>query len=123
MVFWFVLQNWQLRFTDLGLKITVLISWFVPQNQWVDGVSVRHASRSSSLLHDEASWVRVFQSDIKTGGGATLMVHVAASRRLHRDEAEDERFDTTGCVRSCYSCFTVFFVLDHRDILVFYLNV
>jgi hypothetical protein len=123
MIFRFVLQNWQLWFTDLGLKITVLISWFVPQNQWVDGVSVRHALRSSSLLHEEASWVRVFQSGLKTGGGATLMVYVAASQRLHRDEVEDERFDTMSYVRSCYVCFTVFFVLAHRNILFFCLDV
>jgi hypothetical protein len=25
-------QNWQLRFGDLGLKITAMISWFGPQN-------------------------------------------------------------------------------------------
>jgi hypothetical protein len=28
----FVPQNRQLRFDDLGLKITTMISWFVPQN-------------------------------------------------------------------------------------------
>jgi hypothetical protein len=26
-------QNWQLWFGDLGLKITVMVSWFGPQNQ------------------------------------------------------------------------------------------
>jgi hypothetical protein len=26
-------QNWQLRFDDLGLKITAMVCWFVPQNQ------------------------------------------------------------------------------------------
>jgi hypothetical protein len=25
-------QNWQLRFGDLGLKITTTVSWFGPQN-------------------------------------------------------------------------------------------
>jgi hypothetical protein len=33
---------------------------------------VGHASRSSGLLHVEASLVRVSQSDMKTDGGATL---------------------------------------------------
>jgi hypothetical protein len=33
---------------------------------------VRHASRSSGLLHVEASLARVFQSDPKTDGGATV---------------------------------------------------
>jgi hypothetical protein len=32
---------------------------------------VGHASRSSSLLHVEASLARVSQSSLKTGGGAT----------------------------------------------------
>jgi hypothetical protein len=31
-VSWFWSQNRQLRFGDLGLKITVTVSWFVPQN-------------------------------------------------------------------------------------------
>jgi hypothetical protein len=26
-------QNWQLQFGDLGLKITMTVSWFGPQNQ------------------------------------------------------------------------------------------
>jgi hypothetical protein len=29
----FKLQNQQLRFGDLGIKITATVSWFVPQNQ------------------------------------------------------------------------------------------
>jgi hypothetical protein len=32
---------------------------------------VEHASRSSSLLHVEASWARVSQSGLKAGGCAT----------------------------------------------------
>jgi hypothetical protein len=32
---------------------------------------VGHASRSSGLLHVEAGLARVFQSSLKTGGGAT----------------------------------------------------
>jgi hypothetical protein len=39
-VFQFGPQNWQLRFSDLGLKITVTVSWFVPQNQAGFGLSV-----------------------------------------------------------------------------------
>jgi hypothetical protein len=34
-------------------------------------VGARHASRSSSLLDVEASLARVFQSGLKTSGGAT----------------------------------------------------
>jgi hypothetical protein len=33
---------------------------------------VGHMSRSSGLLRVEASLTRVFQSDLKTGGGATV---------------------------------------------------
>jgi hypothetical protein len=39
-VFRFGHQNWQLRFSDLILKITATISWFVPQNQASYGLSV-----------------------------------------------------------------------------------
>jgi hypothetical protein len=40
-----------------------------PQNQQME-VSAGHTSRSSGLLHVEASLVKVFQSGLKTGGGA-----------------------------------------------------
>jgi hypothetical protein len=60
----------------------VTVSWFGPQNQAGFGlsvapqnrrmeVSVRHASRSSDLLRVEASLAMLFQSCLKTGGGAT----------------------------------------------------
>jgi hypothetical protein len=64
-------QNRQLRFDDLGLKITATVSWFEPQNQVGDGLlvapqnrlrggnDVRHASRSSGLLLVKASRDRV----------------------------------------------------------------
>jgi hypothetical protein len=41
-----------------------------PQNRRRE-VSAGHASRSSSLFGVEVSLARVFQSDLKTGGGAT----------------------------------------------------
>jgi hypothetical protein len=46
------------------------------------------------------------------------MVHVASSRRSHRDEAEDGRVDATGCIRLFYPNFTVFVVLGHKGSLV-----
>jgi hypothetical protein len=75
-------QNWRLRFSDLSLKITATVSWLGPQNQAGFGLSVApqnrrrevnagHASRSSGLLHVEASLVRVFQSGLKADGGVT----------------------------------------------------
>jgi hypothetical protein len=59
----------------------VTVSWFGPQNQVRFGLSVAlqnrrrkvgagHATRSSGLLHVEASLARVSQSDLKAGGGA-----------------------------------------------------
>jgi hypothetical protein len=82
MVSRFGLQNRQLWFGDLGLKITATVSWFGPQNQVGFGLSVApqnrrredgagHASRSSSLLGVKASLARVSQSVLKTGRGAT----------------------------------------------------
>jgi hypothetical protein len=61
----------------------VTVSWFEPQNQAGFSlsvvpqnrrreVSVGHASRSSSLLHVEASLTRVSQSSLKTGGSVTV---------------------------------------------------
>jgi hypothetical protein len=61
----------------------VTVSWFGPQNQAGFGLSAApqnrrrevdtgHASRSSSLLGVEASLARVFQSGLKTDGGATM---------------------------------------------------
>jgi hypothetical protein len=76
-------QNRQLWFGHLVLEITATVSWFGPQNQVGFGLSVAsqnrrwevgagHASRSSGLLHVEASLVRVSQSGLKIGGGATV---------------------------------------------------
>jgi hypothetical protein len=67
----------------LGLKITTIVSWFGPQNQAGYGLSVAsqnrqededdvgHASRSSDLLHVEASQSMISQSSLKTSRGAT----------------------------------------------------
>jgi hypothetical protein len=79
----FGLQTGSYGLCDLGLKITATISWFGPQNQAGFGlsaapqnlhreVSVGHASRSSSLLGVKANLARVYQSDMKTGGGTTM---------------------------------------------------
>jgi hypothetical protein len=76
-------QNIQLRFGDLGHKITAMISCLGTQNQagfdllvapqnrrGEDGV--RHVSRSGGLLRLEASCSRVSESGLETGGGATM---------------------------------------------------
>jgi hypothetical protein len=68
----------------LDLKITTIVSWFGPQNQagydlsvapqnrHEDEDDVRHALRSSGLLHVEASQGMISQSGLKTSGGATV---------------------------------------------------
>jgi hypothetical protein len=40
MISWFEPQNQGRRFGDLGLKITMMISWFRPQNQVRGGLSL-----------------------------------------------------------------------------------
>jgi hypothetical protein len=70
-------------FGDFGLKITVTVSWFGPQNHADFSllvapqhrrreVGVGHILRSSSLLGMEASLARFFQSGLKTGGGTVM---------------------------------------------------
>jgi hypothetical protein len=96
-----------------------MISWFLPQNQVGYGLSVTgHALRSSGLLHLKASRLRVFQSSIKTDGGAMRMVHVTSSRRSCGDETEDGWVNAMGCIRLFYSNFVVFIVLRHKGSLV-----
>jgi hypothetical protein len=79
-----------------GLSVT-------PQNRRKDEVSAGHASRSSDLLHVEASRTTVFQSGIKTSGGTARMMHVTSSRRLCQDQVENKQVDTTDCVGPYYS--------------------
>jgi hypothetical protein len=43
----------------------------MPQNRQ-ENDNVRHASRYSGLLRLKVSQTRIFQSDLKTGGGATV---------------------------------------------------
>jgi hypothetical protein len=60
MVSWFEPQN------QVGFSLLV-----VPQNRRRE-VGAGYASRSSGLLRVEASLARVFQSVLKTDGGATM---------------------------------------------------
>jgi hypothetical protein len=126
-------QNRQLQFGDLDLKITVTVSWFgsqnqadgglsvAPQNQWEeDGMG--HASRSSGLLHREASRARIFQFDSKLVEERWWVVHVASSWKSREDEVKDGWVDVTGCIRLVYPNFAIFIVLAPRGILVFWLG-
>jgi hypothetical protein len=76
-------QNQQLRFDDLCIKIKATVSWFGHQNQTGFGLSIAsqnrrredgvgHASRSGGLFYLKVSHARVFQSGLKTGGGAMV---------------------------------------------------
>jgi hypothetical protein len=81
-VSWFGPQNQQLRFGDLGLKITATVSYFRPQNHAGFGLSIApqnrwredsagHESRSGGLLHLVGSHARVSLPSLKTGEGTT----------------------------------------------------
>jgi hypothetical protein len=89
-----------------------------PQNrrEYEDGVG--HVSRSSSLLHLDASSARVSQSSLKTGGGTERMMNVASSQRSRGDEVEDRLVDVMGCIRLFYSNFAIFIVLGYKGGLV-----
>jgi hypothetical protein len=107
----------------------VTVSWFGPQNQVAYGLlvapqnrrededGVGHVLRSSGFLRLEANQVRVSQSSLKTRGGMAQMVHVASSRRLHRDETEG-RVDAMGYIKLFYPNFSIFVVLGHKGSLV-----
>jgi hypothetical protein len=71
-------------------------------------------SRSSGLLHIEASRARDSQSGLKTAGGATRMMHMTSSRRLRQDQVDDGQIDATSCVGPCYPYLYVFIVLVPR---------
>jgi hypothetical protein len=57
------------RFLGLGLKTKQTSVCRLRHRQ--EDIGVGHASRSSGLLHVEASRAKIFQSGIKTDGGAT----------------------------------------------------
>jgi hypothetical protein len=67
-------QNRQLRFGDLDLKITAMVSWFGPQNHAGFGLSVapQNRRREDDVGHASRSGhARVFQSCLKNDVGAT----------------------------------------------------
>jgi hypothetical protein len=83
---------------------------------------MRHASRSSGLLQREASRIG-FPSLASRLVEARLQVEqVASSWRLCGVEVEDRCVDTMGYVGPFYPKIVVFYVLDRRCNLVFYLS-
>jgi hypothetical protein len=81
---------------------------------------VGHTSRSSGLLHVEASQTRVSKFASKLAEARWRMVHVAPLWGSREDQVEDGRVDATGYIGPCYPYFAIFFVLGTRGILVFY---
>jgi hypothetical protein len=123
-------RNRQLRFGDLDLKITVIISLFGPQKQAGFGLSVApqnrwredgtgYASRSGGLLCLEASRARVFSLTSRLAEARRRVVHVTLSQRLRQDQVENGWVNATGYVRPCYPYFAVLYILDPRGISVF----
>jgi hypothetical protein len=82
-------QNRQLRFGDLSLKITATVSWFGPQNQAGFGLSVASQNRQREVSV-EASWARVSQFGLKTGGGVT------AGGAHHHGGCVEDKLNTDG---------------------------
>jgi hypothetical protein len=69
---------------------------------------VGHMSRSSGLLHLEASHARFSQFASKLAEARCRVVHVALSRRLRRDQVEDGRVNVMDCVGAFYPKIAVF---------------
>jgi hypothetical protein len=89
-----------------------------PINQRGDEDNVGHTSTSSGFLRIEASQVRISPSSLKTDGGVTQIVLVAASQRSCGDETKDGWVDVMGCIRLFYPNFAIFVVLGHKGSLV-----
>jgi hypothetical protein len=60
-----VIDSWFGPQNQAGFSLSI-----APQNRWRE-VGAGHTSRSSGLLCVEASLTKVFQSGLKTDGGAT----------------------------------------------------
>jgi hypothetical protein len=90
-----------------------------PQNQWKNEDGAGHASRSRGLLRVEVSQARVFQFASKLAEVRRRVVRVAPSWRLHRNQVEDGWVDATCCVRPCYPCVAIFFIIGPMSVLVF----
>jgi hypothetical protein len=122
-------QNWQFRFGDLSLKITVMVFWFVYQNQAATFCRLRYRTDGSRMARDtyrdlaaqtlEASRGRVSQFASKLVEQRRRVVHVISSWRSREVKVEDGRVDATCYIKLFYPYFTIFILLRLRDILVF----
>jgi hypothetical protein len=57
--------------------------------------------RSSGLVRMKVSLTRVFQSGLKTDGGATMGSACGTIAEVASEEVEDERVDVMDCVGPC----------------------
>jgi hypothetical protein len=124
-------------FPDLGLKIGIygLVIWASKSPRRFLGLGLktihasvcrlRHKTNGGRSVQDthpdrvEASRARVSQSGLKTGGGATTGGAHGTVTDVVSGQVEDGRVDAMGYVEPCYPCFTVFFLLCPRAIIVF----
>jgi hypothetical protein len=83
---------------------------------------VGHASRSSSLLHLEASQARDSQFASNLAGERQRVVHIASSQRSREDEVKDGWVDAMSYIGLFYPNFAIFIVLGPRGIVVFWLG-
>jgi hypothetical protein len=118
-VFWFRLQNWQLRFGDFGLKTKqTLIYRF--RHKINGGRTVRDTRQDlATCFAWKQVWLGFPSLTLRLVEARRWVVYVAPSWRLRQVQLEDERVDATGYVGPCYPCFTIFLVLCHRGTIVF----
>jgi hypothetical protein len=106
------------RFLSLDLKI-----------KWGSVCRLRHKTDGGRSVRDMCqdlaaclSWKQVWLGFLslvrRLMEARRRVVHVAPSQRLRRRQAEDGRVDATGSVGPCYPCFTVFFLLAARGVVV-----
>jgi hypothetical protein len=135
-IYWFEIQNQGWQFGDLGLKITMMISWLGPQNQG-GGLSVCISKLMSGWRRCEdtrrhpAAYFIVKQVRLRFPSFASKLVkerwrvvHVVLSWGSRRSEAKDGWFHGVECatseVRPNYPSLALVFILAHRGILVYY---
>jgi hypothetical protein len=124
-------QNWQLRFGDLDLKITMIVSPSLGlKSKWPTVCRLCHKTngRMKTVRGTRQELVACFMWK-QVGLGFTSLasrlakarwrvVHVAPSWRSCADQVKDGRVDAMGSVGPCYPYFAIFIVLGPRGIVV-----
>jgi hypothetical protein len=106
------------RFLGLGLKTMQALVCRL-RHKTDGGRSARDTRRDlAACLAWKQVWLGFPSLARRLTEARRRVVHVAPSRRLRRRQAEDGRVDATDCVRPCYPCFAIFFLLGPRGIVV-----